>query len=143
LSPLLKIYQLPAFEPVAELTNRAVIRAFVFSPQGDELAVSTRSGLQLWSTKTWKCTQELPDFRGILYASDGRALWLTKDYRTAGLFDARTLQPLLPLPAGMLPLALSSDGRFLAVNVDSRKLQVWDVTEVRRQLGSLGLDWVD
>jgi hypothetical protein len=43
----------------------------------------------------------------------------------------------------MLPMALSSDGRFLAVNVDSRKLQVWDVTEVRRQLRGLGLDWVD
>jgi hypothetical protein len=40
-------------------------------------------------------------------------------------------------------LALSPDGRFLAVNVDSRRLQVWDVTEVRRQLRRLGLDWVD
>jgi serine/threonine protein kinase/WD40 repeat protein len=142
-SPLLQIYQLPAFEPLAGLTNRANILAFMFSPLGDELAVSTRSGVQLWSTKTWTRTRELADFRGILYGSDGRALWLTKDYRTAGLFDARTLKPLLPLPAGMLPLALSSDGRFLAVNADSRKLQVWDVTEVRRQLRSLGLDWVD
>jgi serine/threonine protein kinase/WD40 repeat protein len=142
-SPLLHIYQLPGFEPVARLTNRANILAFRFSPRGDELAVSTRSGVQLWSTKAWTRTREIADFSGILYASDGRTLWLTKDYRTAGLFDARTLEPLLPLPAGMLPLALSSDGRFLAVSVDSRKLQVWDVTEVRRQLRGLGLDWVD
>jgi serine/threonine protein kinase/WD40 repeat protein len=142
-SPLLQVYKLPAFEPLGCLTNRSAILAFTFSPQGDELAVSTRSGVQFWSTKTWTRTRELADFRGILYGSDGRALWLTKDFSTGGLFDARTLQPLLPLPAGMLPLALSSDGRFLAVNVDSRKLQVWDVTEVRRQLRSLGLDWVD
>jgi WD40 repeat protein len=142
-SPLLHIYQLPAFEPLARLTNRANILAFMFSPQGDELAVSTRFGVQLWSTKTWTRTREIADFMGILYGSGGRTLWLTKDYRTAGLFNARTLEPLLPLPAGMLPLAVSSDGRFLAVNVDSRKLQVWDVTEVRRQLGSLGLDWAD
>jgi WD40 repeat protein len=142
-SPLLQIYQLPAFKPLASLTNRANIQGFIFSPRGDELAVSTRFCVQLWSTKTWTHTRELAGFRGILYGADGRALWLTKNYRTAGLFDARTLDPLLPLPAGMLPLALSSDGRFLAVNVDSRKLQVWDVTEVRRQLRSLGLDWVD
>jgi WD40 repeat protein len=142
-SPLLQIYKLPEFEPLAGLTNRAIIRGFMFSPQGDELAVSTRSGVQFWSTKTWTRTREFADFRGILYGSGGRTLWLTKYYRSAGLFDARTLEPLLHLPAGMLPLALSPDGRFLAVNVDSRRLQVWDVTEVRRQLRRLGLDWVD
>jgi len=48
---------------------------------------------------------------------------------------------LLPLPTGMLPLALSPDGRHLAVSVDLRRLQVWDLAEVRAQLSQVGLDW--
>ena len=41
----------------------------------------------------------------------------------------------------MLPLALSPDGRHLAVSLDAQRLQVWDLAEVRRQLDELGLDW--
>lgn len=142
-APRLDIYRLPELTWVAALTNRAGIQAFAFSPAADELAVSTRLGVELWDTGNWERTRELTGFKGILYGPDGRTLWLTENYRTAGLFDARTLRPLMPLPTGMLPLALSADGRWLAVSVDSRKLQVWDVTEVRRQLAGLGLDWQD
>ena len=39
--------------------------------------------------------------------------------------------------------ALSPDGRHLAVSVDARRLQMWDLSEVRKQLHTLGLDWVD
>jgi hypothetical protein len=70
-------------------------------------------------------------------------MWLTQQFRAGGLHDARTLELLMPLPIGTYPLAVSPDGRHLAVSVDLRRLQVWDVTEVRRQLRSLGLDWVD
>jgi hypothetical protein len=68
-------------------------------------------------------------------------MWLTQDYRAGGLHDARTLELLLPLPIGTYPLAVSPDGRLLAVSVGLRRLQVWDLEEVRRQLGQLGLDW--
>jgi hypothetical protein len=142
-SPYLHIHRLPDLELVAVLTNRANILAFSFSPQGDEIAVAARARLEFWNTTTWQRTRELTDYRGIIYQPDARALWLSRDLRTAELIDAQTLKSLLPLPTGMLPLALSPDGRWLAVSVDSHKLQVWDVPEVRRQLGSLGLDWRD
>jgi hypothetical protein len=45
------------------------------------------------------------------------------------------------LPTGTLPLALSADGRRLAVSVDARRLQVWDLDEVRARFRELGLDW--
>jgi hypothetical protein len=66
---------------------------------------------------------------------------VAKDQRSAGLYDARTLEPLLLLPTGTLPLALSQNGRYLAASLDARYLQVWDLTEVRQKFRELGLDW--
>jgi hypothetical protein len=77
----------------------------------------------------------------LLYAPDARTFWPSKDLRTGGLHDAQTLELLLPLPTGTLPLALSPDGRYLAVSVDMRRLQLWDLAELRKHLGQLGLDW--
>jgi hypothetical protein len=48
---------------------------------------------------------------------------------------------LLPLPQGLLPLALTEDGRHLAVSVEGRRLQVWNLPELRGELRKLGLDW--
>ena len=55
--------------------------------------------------------------------------------------DRRTLEPLLPLPNNVLPLALSPDGRQLAVSVESRHVQIWDIPALREELTSLGLNW--
>jgi hypothetical protein len=65
------------------------------------------------------------------------------NFRSAALHDASTAEPLLSLPPATLPLAFSPDGRFLAVSVNQRHMQVWDLVEVRRQLGSIGLDWLN
>ena len=100
--------------------------------------------MKFWSTATWERTRLLTNFTGpFLYAPDARSLWLTKDRRASGLYDARTLEPLLLLPTGMLPLAVSPNGRHLAVSVDAQRLQVWDVVKVREQLRELGLDWAE
>ena len=140
----LQVHRLPGLERVASLPHPASIGDFQFSPLGDEVAIgSQRSPAQiaLWNTATWERTRTLTNFGRLLYTPDARALWLTKDQRTSGLHDARTLEPLLLLPTGMLPLALSPDGRHLAVSLDAQRLQVWDLAEVRRQLDELGLDW--
>jgi WD40 repeat protein len=139
--PHLYLYRLPGFEPVAKLTNEARISLFAFSPRGDEVAVSSRGGVEFWSTTTWQRTRHLTNVNGILYSPDARTVWLYTRFRDAGLHDARTAEPLLPLPTGTLPLALSPDGRHLAVSVDARRVQVWDLAEVRRQLRAIGLDW--
>jgi WD40 repeat protein len=140
-SPNLYVYRLPGFERVAKLTNEARISLFEFSPQGDEIAVSSRGGVEFWSTTTWQRTRHLPEFNGVLYSRDARTIWLYTRFRAVGLYDARTAEPLLPLPPGTLPLALSPDARHLAVSVDARRMQVWDLAEVRKQLRELGLDW--
>jgi len=138
----LYIYRLPDFEQIARLTRPTYFRYFHFSPVGDEVAItSDRTGVEFWSTTTWERTRSLTNFIGLLYAPDARALWLTKNLRTAGLYDARTLEPLLLLPNGMIPLALSADGQRVAVSVDAQRLQLWDLIEVRLRLRELGLDW--
>jgi WD40 repeat protein len=140
----LHIYRLPGLEQVIKLTHSTEIGDFEFSPLGDEVAVgSSRGGVEFWSTTTWKRTRVLTNFMHVLYTPDARSFWLTRDWRTAGLYDARTLEPWLLLPAGMLPLALSRDGRHIAVSVNAQRLQIWDLDEVRRQFRDLGLDWSD
>jgi hypothetical protein len=133
---------------VARLTNQANIEGFSFSPSHDELGVTSRGHLEFWSTTHWERTRTARNFIGIpdigmLFGQDGRTLWLAKDYRTAGLYDSRTLEPLFFLPTGMFPLALSPDGRQLAVSVDAQRLLVWDLEAVRQHFRELGLDWAE
>jgi WD40 repeat protein len=144
-SPVLEVYGLPGLEPVARLTRLPAlgnINFFEFSPAGSEVSLYSSRGVELWSTATWERTRVLTNFnRPFLYAPDGRGLWLTKNLREAGLYDARTLEPRLLLPTGMLPLAISPDGRQLAVSIDGQRLQVWDLAALREQFRALGLDW--
>jgi WD40 repeat protein len=140
-TPILHIYRIPGLSEVVSLTNHANVARFDLAPSGNELAVSTPKGVELWSTETWQRTGVLANFVSLLYAPDGRTLWLSHDFRTAGLYDAHTLQLLLPLPSGTLPLAVSPDGRYLAASVDWRRLQVWDLLEVQEHLKELGLNW--
>lgn len=137
----LRVYELPRLEPVATLTNKAAIRDVEFNPRSGELAVASMQGIEMWSTITWSKTREIPQFIGIVVAPDGRSLWLTSDYRTSGLYDALTLELLLPLPTGTLPLAVSPDGKRIAVSVDARRVQIWELSEVREQFREIGVDW--
>jgi WD40 repeat protein len=145
-STLLYMYRLPGLEQVAKLTHPSSFGDFQFSPLGDEVAItSLRDGTQaaFWNTTTWQRTRTLTDFGRVIYTPDARMLWLTKDQRNAGLYDARTLEPLLLLSTGMLPLALSPDGQRVAVSVDAQRLQMWDLAALREKFRELGLDWAD
>jgi WD40 repeat protein len=143
-TPVLFIYRLPLLEPVARLTNRANIGGFAFSPLGDEVAISSGGQVEFWSTAQWERTRALTGASmptSLLFEPDGQAFWLGTDARTAGLYHSATLKPILMLPTGMLPLALSADGRQLAVSVHGQHLQAWDLIAVREKLRELGLDW--
>ena len=140
-SASLHVHRMPGLERVAKLTHPSGIGDFQFSPHGDEVAVASRAGVEFWSTATWEQTRALTNFTRVLYSPDGHALWLRQDQRMAGLYDARTLEPRLLLPAGMLPLAISPDGRQLAVSVEGRRLQVWNLAALRERFHQLGMDW--
>jgi WD40 repeat protein len=138
---MLYAYRLPDLERVATLVHPANIATFRFSWTADEVATTSARGVEFWSTRTWTATRTLTNFMSVLYTPDPKEIWLTKDFRTAGLYNARTLELLLPLPNGMLPLAISPDGRTLAITLDGRRLQVWNIEEVRRELRQWGMDW--
>jgi WD40 repeat protein len=135
------IYRIPGLEPVAKLSQHANIGDFQFSPRGDEVAVGTRAGIEFWSTRTWERIRTLTNFTRVLYPPDKRTLWLKRELGGAGLYEAGTLKPLLLLPSSMVPLAFSADGQQLAVSVDGRHLQLWDLAALRKLLRELGLDW--
>jgi WD40 repeat protein len=138
----LDIHRVPGLQLVAKLTHPAPLNEFTFSPLGDEVAISSKSaGVEFWNTTTWLHSRTLTNFMRLLYSADARSFWLTKDFRTAGLYDARTLEPLLMLPTGILPLALSPDGRRLAVSVDAQRLQLWDLAAFREEFRKIGLNW--
>jgi hypothetical protein len=42
-----------------------------------------------------------------------------------------------------MPLAISPNGQYLAVAVDARRVQLWDMDEVVERLRELGLDWTE
>lgn len=140
-TPELFVYRFPALERVAVLTNASNIRMIQFSPAGNELAVSCRNEVEFWSTATWERTRTTTNSNIQFYSPNGRTLWLSQELRGGGLHDARTLELLAPLPSGTIPLTVSPDGSRLAVSVDARRLQVWDLAKVREQLQELGLDW--
>jgi serine/threonine protein kinase/WD40 repeat protein len=130
-------YRLPGFERVAVLTAGGRISQFEFSPQGGEVAVAGRGGIEFWSTTNWQRTRCLTNFSNLLYSPDGRTFWLSRDWRIAGLHDAATGELLLPLPPNTLPLAVSPDG---AASVNLRHVQVWDLAEMQLRLRELGLE---
>jgi hypothetical protein len=126
---------------VAQLESKWLIKHFEFSPRGDEVAVASSQGVKFWSTSTWQLERELTNFTGILYQPMQQAFWLTTDLRSAGLYATRTLEPLLLLPTGMLPVAVSRDGEHLAVNINAQRLMVLDLSEIHHRLRQFGIDW--
>jgi WD40 repeat protein len=144
-SPMVTVYRLPAMEEVARLQTSNLVGSVTFSPASDEMLVLNRSGAEWFDTATWQCTRRQPG-RPVsgsyaFYTPDDNGIWMVTHFRNAALRDRRTLEPLLPLPNNVLPLALSPDGRQLAVSVESRHVQVWDIPALRGELTKLGLNW--
>jgi WD40 repeat protein len=127
---------------LADFGSRVLFHAF--TPRGDELAVATAKGVSFLETNRWTARRLLPvalvGNARLLFAPDGRSFWLGGDARNAALYDLKSFRVILPLPEDVRPVALSSDGRYLAVEVDARRLQVWDLVEIRRQFGAIGLE---
>jgi WD40 repeat protein len=141
------IHQLRTGKKVAEVASDGESLMNAFTPQSDELAMVSTAGVTFVDTNRWALKRRLStplDRKAhLIFMPDGRSFWLARDARNAALHDSQTFETLLPLPVGVTPLALSTDGRYLAVSVDAQRLQVWDLVAVRNQLRSLGMDWTE
>jgi WD40 repeat protein len=144
----LHVYSRPQLEPAAKLICMENIAGFQFSPSGDEVAVSSRGQIEFWNTQNWERTRVLTNFSGlphvgVLVQPDTGEWWLAREPRFACLHEVGSLEPRLALPSSMSPIAVSADGRHLAMSVEARRLQVWDLVLVRMHLRELGVDWDD
>lgn len=146
-SPLITVYRLPQVLQVARLTTSNLVARVRFSPSSDELLVVNRGGVEQWDTKTWQLRRREPGSpvadAYVLYAPDQDGLWRVTNFRDTAFCARKDLEPILPLPANLVPLAISHDGRHLAVSADDQRVQVWDLVELRKQFRGLGLDWVN
>lgn len=144
-SPRVRMYRLPEIQEAALLVTSNNVGPLVFSPDGEELTIINRGGIEWWDTATWRPRrrQAGTPVSGsfVRYTPDGSGLWMVTQFRNTGLHDRRTLEPLLPLPPDVVPIALSADGRQLAVSVEMRRVQLWDLPELRARFRELALDW--
>jgi WD40 repeat protein len=144
-SPTVGVYRLPDMKEVAQLQTSNLVGTITFSPACDEMLVINRSGAEWFDTTTWQRTRRQPG-RPVsgsyaFYTPDGKGIWMVTHFRNAALLDRHTLEPILPLPNDVLPLALSPDGRQLAVSVQARRVELWDMGAFRQELAKLELDW--
>jgi WD40 repeat protein len=144
-SRLVRVYRLPEFEEAAVLITSNNVASLTFSPDGEELTIISRGGIEWWDTATWQPNRQQPGTpvspSFVRYTPDGSGLWIVTQLRNTGLHDRRTLERLLPLPPNVVPIALSADGRKLAVSVEMRRVQLWDLPSLRARFRELGLDW--
>lgn len=144
-SPTVTIYRLPMVEPAAKLETGGFVEGVWFAPQDDEVTVINRAGIEWWDTATWRLKRREAGApvsgSYVIYAPDGRSFWRVTNFRDAGLYQRDSLEPIVALPPNVLPLALSDDGRHLAVGVEDQRVQLWDLVDLRTRLKELGLDW--
>jgi WD40 repeat protein len=146
-SPRVTLYRLPEVQRVAELETRDLVVDAAFAPFGDELAVVNRSGVEFWDTRTCRLRCQIHEQpvadSYLFYTPPGNGVWKITNFHDAALHDSRTLEKILPLPASVLPIALSGDGHLLAVSVDDERMQIWDLAKLRARFREVALDWTE
>jgi len=139
------VYSLNPWNPFKFVKCDAYVLADAFTPKSDELAIATYASVTFVDSVAWNERRRFPvslDRNAqIIFSPKGDSFWLVHNARSAALHDTKTFETLLPLPAGTIPLAVSLDGQHLAVSVDTRRVQVWDLALATLNLRELRLDW--
>jgi WD40 repeat protein len=138
-----QVYRRKPWDGIRFLKSDAEVLAEAFTPRSDELAVATATSVTFFDTKRWqpgrRFAVSLDRNAELIFAADGGTFWLVNDANNAALHHTRTFEMLLPLPAGTIPLAVSPDGTHLAVSVNGRSIQVWDLDGLGKCFAELGI----
>jgi signal transduction histidine kinase len=136
-----------------KLLRRLPVRdaTVAFSPDGRWLATGDSRTYTLWSTETWK-----PHWKqgrdGVLFnrgsmafAANGGMIAIARSHDEIQLLDTTAGTELATLaspdPLAVAGLRLSEDGHVLAAGGPNGRIQLWNLSELRRELARLGLDW--
>jgi serine/threonine protein kinase/WD40 repeat protein len=121
-----------------------------FSPDGRWLATTAATRCTLLDVKTWRPRWAVPrtGLPLVRFSPDGRMVLQLNGKSSLDLLSAEDGRRLatLEMPNGDHPwtAAFSANGSHLAVGgLGTRELVVWDLAELRRALGAIGLDWTD
>lgn len=118
--------------------------ALAFAPSGNLVVAS--GGLLSWldsprGTLIRRLPVETTPRSRLFFDQEGGSVWIVHDPQHAALHRTSDLEVVLPLPKGMLPLALDTENQSLLVAQGGTRVQCWDLQAVRRELRALGLDW--
>lgn len=142
-----RIWDLTRNQEVADLKDEGGVIAF--SPDGRTLAVGASTEFQIYDTASWQSLRRIPRdvanaLSGIpIYSPDGQILALTHTVRQVRLVAPETGEVLAnlsaPHPERVTIMSASRDSGYLAVATDNREIQLWNLAQLRAELGRLGL----
>jgi serine/threonine protein kinase/WD40 repeat protein len=122
-----------------------------FSPDGRSLVMGSGDEYAVWGLSSWLRRVQVPRSQATglpgpaAFSPEGDVLALLKTRSLVQLFDAENGRELAtleaPIPKTVSALAFSPDGDVLVVALDGAGILAWDLGAMRRELGSLGLDW--
>ncbi len=144
-------------EEEARLPYRAKVHSLAFAPDGKSLAVGDDAHtIRLWDVATRKATADLvgkkmpEQWKGyrdavfaLAFAADGKTLVSVEDYgdgtvRVWDLPTATERRRFKSQPGDDRLLALSSDGKTVAVSGDNATVRLWDATTGTQRDAVLG-----
>lgn len=127
-----------------------------FSPDGRFLATGLAeqarylSSYVVWEVGTWRRVRDVRrgtwgGWPSAAFSPDGKTLAVVHSLGKVLLLDAaegRELAVLEACDAQMITeLCFNPDGTLLAAACETRRIQVWDLRSIRRQLAAINLDW--
>jgi len=132
-------------------TQEEAIEAMAFSPSGDLLALGLRDKVNIWDIKTRSLIRTLPKTNvvSLVFFPDGQRL-ITASHGSVRIWKTADWTEEAKIPQGAGPIALSRDGKRLAVdgfqlmsiNRDRmQRVRVWDTDtwqEIRTLPGAEG-----
>jgi WD40 repeat protein len=141
----IRIWDARTYEPRATLLHQRPVFGLAFHPgsrllasaTGDELD-SSRGDLTLWDVHAARVVRKAPALaamvRKVCFSPDGRRLATAGWDRVVRIWDAATLEELLPLtgqPGLVKCISFSQDGNELVSAGDDGSIRVWNAAPLR------------